>query len=102
MGDYLRARRLTRGLSRDEVAERLGASASALGDWERGHRYPSHRYWPRILDFLGYDAHPDPETLAEELAAVRRREGWTQAEFASALGVEPSTVWTWTTGTVPR
>lgn len=73
-----------------------------LADWERGQRSPSYPYWPKILAFLGYDPHPEPETLADEIAAVQRREGWTKEELASELSVEPSTVWMWTTGSPPR
>ena len=102
LGDHLRARRLTLGLSRAEAAERLKVGAFTLGDWERGDHSPRSRYWPKILAFLEYDPHPEPETLAEEIAAVQRREGWTQAEFASALGAPPCTVWAWTTGRPPR
>ena len=102
VGDHLRARRITLGLSRDEAAKHLGASVFALADWERGDRSPSHPYWPRIIAFLGYDPHPEPKSLAEELAAVQRREGWTREELAENLGVTPCTVWRWTIGAPPR
>lgn len=45
-GDRLRECRENRGITREELATRLGISRNTLGRWERGER------WPRSLEMV--------------------------------------------------
>ena len=45
-GDRLRECRENRGITREELATRLGISRNTLGRWERGER------WPRSLELV--------------------------------------------------
>jgi len=47
---------------------------------------------PAIIDFLGYDPLPQPNTLAEQLVRKRTGRGMSQEESARELGVDPSTL----------
>lgn len=37
-----------------EVGQRIGATESCVYLWERGKAVPTFRYWPKIIEFLGY------------------------------------------------
>lgn len=49
----LRAARINRGLSREEAAERIGVSASTIGNYERGTSFPNVPVLRRIEEVYG-------------------------------------------------
>lgn len=48
----IRAIRVLRGLSQQQLAHRLGISATRLSEWERGHRLPNVFWCLRLADAL--------------------------------------------------
>jgi len=90
---------MDRGVLQREVAVQLEVSPETVTNWELGQTEPEIRYWPAILRFLGDDPLPEPMTLPEHLKAVRRCLGLSQRHLAGLLGVDPSTVREWETGT---
>ena len=54
-GQRLRQRREALGLSRDELAERLGISRSAIGNYETGVSFPKEEVMLRLFDSLRID-----------------------------------------------
>jgi len=86
------------GLLQWEVAERIGCSTDTLLFWEKGRSEPEIRFWPRIIEFLGYNPSPSPKTVSERLRTVRRATGWSQNRLADELGVDASSVATWEFG----
>jgi hypothetical protein len=50
---------------------------------------------PQVIDFLGYDPHPTPRTLAETLRAIRRALGLGQRELAERIGAHPRMILAW-------
>ena len=81
-----------------DVAKRLCVHIESVKNWERGAGSPSIRQIPRIIEFLGFDPEPEPETLPERLAYTRRRLGLTQEELANILNVDPGTLYRWEKG----
>jgi DNA-binding transcriptional regulator YiaG len=59
LGEHLRTRRLTLGLSQAEAGLRLGASQFTVMNWELERRWPRAKRWAAILAFLGYDPRPN-------------------------------------------
>ena len=53
---------------------------------------------PAIIAFLGYNPKPKPEALPEQLVWFRKGKGWTQKDFAKALGVDQTTLARWERG----
>lgn len=84
-----------------EVAKRMGTHVESVGNWERGVHPPTLRQLPKVIEFLGYDPVPVPETLPAQIFHARRVLGLTQEELASALAVDPSTVFRWEAGDCP-
>ena len=90
------------GLQQKELADILGVSPWTLRLWEAGRTKPEVRYWPAIIEFLGYDPVEEPETFAELLLAARRRLGYSHRKLAAVLGLDPGTVSKWERGEIPR
>lgn len=64
IGDHLRRRRLELGLTRKEMARRLGVSDRTYRDWERGSHPPKFTSLPLVYAYLEYAPHDSAgETL---------------------------------------
>ena len=99
LGDHLRKARLDRGLLQKDVAIELGASETAVHNWETAKALPAIRSMARIIRFLGYDPSPAPRSLSERLVASRRRFGFSRRRLARHLGIDEATLWRWEEGT---
>jgi transcriptional regulator with XRE-family HTH domain len=95
LGDHLKKRRLDRGLLQKQVAERIGVDETTIYNWERQRTLPEIRFIAPIIEFLGYDPFPEPETFPEKLKACRLRMGLSQRKLAAKLGIDPKTLGDW-------
>lgn len=95
MGPDIRKRRLLLGLNQREAADRLKANIATVLNWEKAYTEPPIDAVPAILQFLGYDPFPHPQTLQERMLAKRRSMGWSIKEAAQALGVDQCTWGDW-------
>jgi len=99
LGDHIRRRRLELGLEQRELARQLGADEMTVCNWEKGRTFPSIRFLPRIVRFLGYvPFRLDSLSVGERLRLTRMLLGLSQRELARKLGVDPSTVRKWEAG----
>jgi len=98
IGQHIKNHRLKLHLLQRTVAEYMCVHIESLKNWERGAGAPAIRQMPRIIEFLGYDPEPQPETLAKRLAYARRRLGFTQEDLAEKLEVAPGTILRWEKG----
>ena len=78
-----------------EAAEQIGVDIATITNWELGHATPALRWLPGIIQFLGYDPQPQPETVGQALIRHRRGQSMSQLELARILGVDPSTLARW-------
>lgn len=56
MAENILQRRMMRGLSQKELAEKLGISAQAVSKWETGQSYPDISLLPKLCEVLEVDA----------------------------------------------
>jgi transcriptional regulator with XRE-family HTH domain len=65
--------------------------------WETNRVSPALRFLPKIIAFLGYDPCVDrqPQSLAEQLKAQRKKLGLSQKKLAGLLGIDQSTLASW-------
>jgi transcriptional regulator with XRE-family HTH domain len=54
IGDHIKKRRLELGMSRKDLADKLGITFYAVRGWEYEQKSPSAKVMPRIIEFLGY------------------------------------------------
>jgi transcriptional regulator with XRE-family HTH domain len=95
LGEHVRKRRLEFGLTQKEAGDRMGATAVTVLHWEKGKTQPLVESIPAIIAFLDSDPFPPPTSLSEQLAAVRRKMGWSIKQAARHLGVDPGTWGRW-------
>ena len=62
IGDRIKATRLAKGMSGDDLARAIGASRQTVSNWERGIYTPSRDNIFALADTLGVT----PETLMKE------------------------------------
>ncbi|MCB9427666.1 MAG: helix-turn-helix domain-containing protein [Actinobacteria bacterium] len=93
--DLLRKARLGAGYSQAELARLIAVSTVTVKAWETGRRAPRPATQRQVADALGlgFDdlevAEPDGW---EDLRRLRDALGWTRAEAAERLGLEPFTL----------
>ena len=92
LGDHLKKRRYELSLLQKDVAARVGVTADTVLNWEHNRCTPSVRCMPRLIAFLGYDPHPHPKTLSEQIIAKRRQLGIARKRLAWGIGVEENTL----------
>ena len=91
-------RRLDLQLLQSDVAQRLGVTECCIWNWENNATTPVFPHWPAIIEFLGYNPLPKPQTPAEQLVRARKIRGLSQQEMAWSLGIDPSTLARWERG----
>lgn len=60
--------------------------------WERGKAKPVAAQFRPVVQFLGYDPTPTPETISDSLKAKQRELGVTCAQVARCLKWDPGTL----------
>jgi len=50
------------------------------------------RFYPKIIEFLGYNPLPEPKTRGQEVARARMNRGWSRHHLATVAGVDERTV----------
>jgi transcriptional regulator with XRE-family HTH domain len=94
LGEHLRNRRLTLGLTQKQVAIQLGTVREVYERWERNERVPGVSVWPAIITFLSY--YPDePDPSANLTLMTRRHTGLDQKQLAKRVGVIHLTLRDW-------
>ena len=86
------------GLQQKEIAQLLGVHPTNLVHWEKDRTTPTYANWRAIINFLGFDPSPEPQSLPDQLKALRRRNGWSLKDLAAHLTIDPSTAATWERG----
>jgi len=76
IGQTIRRARIRRGLTQQQLAERLGITGNAVAFWERGQFTPRRHRVAALAEALGLgvDAicRPEPTTFAERTAHASR------------------------------
>jgi transcriptional regulator with XRE-family HTH domain len=99
IGDRLRLHREGLGLSKEELADRLGLDPGTVRAWERWpDKRQSYRSIPVIARFISANPFNPPKTDGEHVKQYRLLEGLTQEQLASKLRVREAVVLEWERG----
>jgi DNA-binding XRE family transcriptional regulator len=79
-------------LRQKDVAAILGVGHFTYMTWEKDQKRPFPRYYPAIIDWLGYNPLPEPQTEGARLKHERIARGLTSQEMADSLGIDQSTL----------
>jgi transcriptional regulator with XRE-family HTH domain len=94
----MKKRRQELALSQRSLAELLRVTSFTVLNWENGNTTPRVDFMPAIIEFLGYYPFGEAATLSDQLAQVRRANGWTIKRAAKQLGVDEGTWAQWEKG----
>jgi DNA-binding transcriptional regulator YiaG len=98
LGDHLRARRIDKKLFQKDVAPLIGASVESINHWETNTRKPEVRYYPRIMEFLGYCPIQYAKNFSELLILHRTHLGLSHRTLGKILNTDPGTISRWESG----
>ena len=100
LGDHIRAVRMERGMLQREVAQVIGVRRGTINKWECNRGEPRAVDVPRIIELLGYEPWPEPNSLIAEMRVWRLRLGLSARAAARRLGVGEATWAVWERGAV--
>jgi hypothetical protein len=92
LGQHLKKRRRELGLLQREAAALMGVSTATVVLWEKNRARPVAAQFRPLVEFLGYDPTPEPQTLGERLEAKQRSLGASLAQVARYLGWDPGSL----------
>jgi len=95
LAEHMKRRRQELAVSQRALAGLFGVTPFTVLNWENGNTTSRVDLMPSIIEFLGYDPYRQPATLSEQLAEVRRANGWTIKRAAEQLGVDEGTWARW-------
>lgn len=98
LGEHIKGARHVKGITQTEAARQIGVTQFTIIHWEKDRTTPPVRAWPALLSWLGYDPHPNPQTLSERLRALRRGKGLTLREASELLAIDLGTLGQWERG----
>ncbi|MDD2773550.1 MAG: helix-turn-helix domain-containing protein [Elusimicrobiales bacterium] len=99
LGDHIRNRRLTLGLTQDEAAQKIGVVRHTIVEWE-ANRPILTGFAPKIYDFLGYAPYQErSNSFHQKVKFLRESLGLSQLRLGQTLGATKQAVSSWETET---
>jgi transcriptional regulator with XRE-family HTH domain len=99
LGEHLKKRRRELGLLQREAATRMGVSTATIVMWEKNRARPVAAQFRPLVEFLGCDPTPEPQTLGERFEAKQRSLGASLAQIARYLGWDSGSLRQYLAGT---
>jgi DNA-binding XRE family transcriptional regulator len=94
LGQHLKQHRSRAGLRQKDVAKIIGCGHFTYMTWEKDQAAPYPRYYPAVIEWLGYDPLPEPQSEGARLRQERLRLGLTSQQMADMLGIDQGTLLT--------
>src|SRR5580700_654085 len=96
IGEHLKKRRLQLRLLQADVAKIFDVCEDSITGWENERSVPQIQYYPKLIEFLGYNPFPiDTETLGGRIKKYRIEQGLSHKKLGEKIGVDASTVSAW-------
>ena len=96
IGEHIKNRRLQLKLKQADVAKVFDICEDSITGWENGRSEPQIQFYPKIIQFLGYNPFPvNTETLGGQIKNYRIAQGLSHKKFGQKIGVDASTVSGW-------
>ena len=96
IGEHIKNRRMQLKLFQSDVAKIFDVCEDSITGWETGRSVPQIQYYPKLIEFLGYNPFPfETETLGGKIKKYRIEHGLSHKKFGEKIGVDASTVGSW-------
>ena len=92
LGQHLKQHRDKCKLRQKDVAAILGVGHFTYMTWEKDQKSPFPRSYPNIIEWLGYNPLPEPQTEGAQLRRARISIGLTSGQMAAMLGIDQGTL----------
>ena len=92
LGEHLKRARQIKRIRQKDAAMILGVGQFTYMTWEKDQKFPTVRYFPAIVLFVGYDPLPEPQTEGERMRRRRWLFGLTSLEMADVDGCDQGTL----------
>jgi transcriptional regulator with XRE-family HTH domain len=92
LGDHIRKRRLDLALHQKQVAEKIGVDEDTIYRWESNESKPQIKFFPAIIEFLGYSPFIIANSPAVSLLLYRQLHGLSQRRLAKRVGTDPKAI----------
>ena len=93
LGEHLLKKQIDLGISLSQAANSIGIHKKSLICWHRNRRKISERYYPQIMQFLGYCPIPYyPKTFGQLLRLYRSHAGYTRETLGKELHIGPTNI----------
>jgi transcriptional regulator with XRE-family HTH domain len=80
------------GLGQKAAANQIGVASDTLRNWESGRTEPEVRFLPALIQFLGYDPLPLPNTAGQAIRKARLSFGLSMKGVADRARVDEASV----------
>jgi len=98
LGEHIKKARIERRLTQSNAVAFLSVLVETLHNWETGKTTPPVKYWPAIMEFLGYCPYQNARSLGDRLRLHRMHRGLTFKTVAKIIGVDPGSIVRWERG----
>lgn len=96
IGEHLRNRRLQLKITQKSLGQRLGVSKDCMTWWENGRSHPHIRYYPKLIEFLGYNPFPiDDKSIGGQIKKYRIENGLSFRKLSKYTGFDQGTLSRW-------
>jgi DNA-binding XRE family transcriptional regulator len=92
LGQHLKQKRIQDKLRQHDVATLIAVANFTYMTWEKDQATPFPRYYPKIIEWLGYNPLPEPQTEGGRLRRERLTLGLTSSQMADRLGIDQGTL----------
>ena len=83
-------------LFQSDVAKIFDVCEDSITGWENGRSVPQIQYYPKLIEFLGYNPFPvETETLGGRIKKYRIEHGLSHKKLGEKIGVDASTIGAW-------
>lgn len=101
IGEHLRNRRLELKVTQKSVGQKIGVSKDCMTWWENGRSHPHIRYYPKLIEFLGYNPfQTDDKTVGGQIQKYRYENGLTFKQLSKITSFDEGTLARWEKNTI--
>jgi transcriptional regulator with XRE-family HTH domain len=96
IGEHLKNKQIELQITQNEMARRIGVDPENIINWKLRGRQPHITFYPKIIEFLGYNpVQVDTSTIAGRIKKYRIEHGLSQRAFAELSGLDESSICVW-------
>ena len=92
LGEHLKRARQIKGIRQKDAAVILGIGHFTYVTWEKDQKSPRPCYYPKIIEWLGYNPLAEPQTDGAWLRHDRLILGLTSSQMAERMGIDQGTL----------